>query len=465
MAIPCAVLMCQACNVIPAVAAHRARQCMETTRAMSDIAARLCAHAPDVLAIVNGLPPSASAPWSICTETPLRGDFDAFGAPQVGITLPGAPAAAQILLDSAREERLPTREIASVGLDHGALVPLYFLQQVGWQGPTLLISVPSTNADEQAVFMGRAIARASERSDQRWALIASGDMSQRLTPNAIDGYHPRAKDFDRIFRARLEAGDVRGACTINRDLRQLAVEHVSDACKVVAAAVDFRSDGRVTHAYEAPFGVGYLTATLFEDGVPRERGDTRAREVWPWQSMLDIARQAMSSKIRYCPFYASPLPQPWNRPRGLFITLRDAQGKERGCVGHVEPQHGTLADELAACAAAAVVQDTRYARVTLHELGELDIEIALATKPEVVHDASTLDPKRYGVVVSSGRYRGVQLPGIANIETVEQQLSAAAVKGQLPSGRAWVIERFEVQRCSESKLRAELHANRARFGF
>jgi AMMECR1 domain-containing protein/aromatic ring-opening dioxygenase catalytic subunit (LigB family) len=430
---------------------------------MGDVAARVCAHAPDVLVLVNSLAGGNAVPWSICSETPLRGDFEHFGASQVGITLPGAPDAARQLASVAREAQLSSREIAGAGLDHGALVPLYFLQQAGWQGATLLVCLPGTDNHDEAA-MGRAIARAAEQAGQRWAIVASGDMSQRLTPNAIDGYHPRAKDFDRIFRTRIEAGDLRGACTINRELRKLAVEHASDVCTVAAGAVDYRADGHHSYAYEGPFGVGYLTALLYEEGVPRERGDGRARELWPWPTMLDIARQAMSAKIRYSPFRPAPLPQPWNASRGAFVSVRDQAGNERGCVGHVEPLHGTLAEELAACAAAAVTQDTRFARVTLHELGELDIVITLLTKPEIVHDASTLDPQRYGVVVSSGRFRGVQLPCTAGITSVEQQLTAAAAKGPLPPGRPWVIERFEVQQSSESKLRAELHAERERDG-
>jgi AMMECR1 domain-containing protein/aromatic ring-opening dioxygenase catalytic subunit (LigB family) len=464
MSISCAVLMCHTPDVIPAVAGHRARQCATTTRAMSDLAVRLCAHAPDVLVLVNSVVPQSAAPWSICGETPLRGDFDAFRAPQVGISLPGAPEAAKRLLSVAREAQLPTREIAGIGLDRGALVPLYFLQQAGWQGATLLVTLPSTsNGDEAA--MGRAITLAADQAGQRWAIVASGDMSQRLTPNATDGYHPRAKDFDRIFRTRIEAGDLRGACTINSELRKLANERASAPCLVAAGAVDFQSAGQNTYAYEGPFGVGMLSAVLYEADVPREHGGTRARELWPWPSMLDIARQAMSAKLRYNPFRPNALPQPWNAPRGAFVGLRDQAGNERGCIGHVEPQHGTLAEEIAVCAALAVTHDTRFARVSLYELGGLDIEIAIVSKPEPVLDTTTLEPQRYGVVVNSGRYTGVQLPGVAGITTIEQQLTAAAVKGQLPAGRPWVISRFEVQRSSESQLRADLQAARSRNGW
>src|ERR1700712_5016609 len=139
MPIPCAVLMCHAPIVVPDVAGNRARQCSETTRAMGDLAARLCAHAPDVLVIVS--PHAARHPtrWGICAETPLQGNFGSLGVDQVGVTLPGAPDAALRLAPLARELRLTTREMVGNELDHGTLVPLYFLSKAGSTGPTLLL--------------------------------------------------------------------------------------------------------------------------------------------------------------------------------------------------------------------------------------------------------------------------------------------------------------------------------------
>jgi len=75
-----------------------------------------------------------------------------------------------------------------------------------------------------------------------------------------------------------------------------------------------------------------------------------------------------------------------------------------------------------------------------------------------VTDISTLDPKHFGVVVSSGRARGVLLPGIEGVDTVEEQLRLAAAKGQLPASRTWVIERFEVMKGEDGVLEAQ-HAH------
>jgi AmmeMemoRadiSam system protein A len=447
MAIPCSVLMCHAPIVIPDVAGHRARQCAETTRAMRDIASRICAHGPDAVVLVSPHGPRHATRWGICTQSPLSGNFGRFGADHIGVIVPGAPPAAARLTPIARAMRLTTREIAGDNLDHGALVPLYFLKQAGWDGPTLLIALPQsgTKSEER---MGQAIARAADEAGERWVILASGDMSHRLNPNAPAGYHPLAKEFDRTFKTRIDAGDLRGACAIETELREIAAEDVIDSCAVAAGAVGYRSEGHRTYSYEGPFGVGYLEAVLQEE-VPPHSGAHDYSEHRPWPMMLQIARDAILARITHNAYRPPVLPKPWNNPQGVFVTLRRTDGALRGCIGHVDPLFAGLAEEVADCAAAAATQDTRFARVSPNELPNISIEVSLLSRPEPVADMSELDPKRYGLVVSSGRARGVLLPNVPEVNTVEDQLRIAASKGQLPPGRPWIIERFEVAKAVE----------------
>lgn len=280
-------------------------------------------------------------------------------------------------------------------------------------------------------------------------------MSHRLIPSAPAGYHPLAKEFDRTFKARIDAGDLRGACAVDPHLRELAAENVVDTTTVAAAAVGYKNHGHRTYAYEGPFGVGYLEAVLFEEAPPDldrpSRVDGSDPQTRPWETMLRIARDAIYAKITHGAPRAHALPTPWNTPQGVYVTLLDRDGKQRGCMGHVEPLYGTLAEEVAACAAAAATQDMRFARVSPNELPHVTIEISLLGKLEEVSDLSTLDPSRYGVAVSAGRARGVLLPGLPGLDTVEEQLRVAASKGHLPAGRPWVIQRFEVQKRSDAR--------------
>lgn len=443
MAISCAVLMCHAPIVVPAVAGERAAQCSGTTQAMRAAAERVCAHAPAVLVLISPHGPRDRNRWSVCTAEALRGSFARFGAAHARLSVPGAPAAAELLMAQAREQglELAQLEYEPLDYDHGALVPLYFTHQAGYRGPTLIVTPPARHSQchEQ---VGRAIAAAASAAGQRWVVLASGDMSHRLIPGAPAGYDPRAAQFDERFRTLIARGAFREACKLNAALRELAAEDVIDSVSVAAAAVDYQNVGHTTLCYEGPFGVGYLEAVLY---------DAQASEP-PWDELLRGAREAITRHLAHedPPSYVL-LPEPWRAARGVFVTLRRLDGTLRGCVGHTTPTHRTLVDEVAACAVAAAERDTRFRPVSAQELPSLCIEISLLTPPERVNDLRELDPQRYGIIVSCGSARGVLLPNVEGVSTYEQQIRIAADKGELPRDRQgeWQIERFEVQKGAE----------------
>jgi aromatic ring-opening dioxygenase LigB subunit len=187
---------------------------------------------------------------------PIRGDFGAFGVSSVGIDLPAAPSV-------VRELAGDTVLLEPRALDHGAMVPLWFVQEAGWRGPTAVIALPWVEGGEAA--MGEAIARAS--GAERWAVLASGDMSHQLQPGAPSGFDPRARTFDETFVRHVAAGDLRGAAAIDAELRALAAEDVVASVAIGAAAAGWRSEGHRLIAYEGPFGVGYCEAVLYAEAA------------------------------------------------------------------------------------------------------------------------------------------------------------------------------------------------------
>jgi len=365
--------------------------------------------------------------------------------------LPGAPELARVLRRSADGEGLATCQLSGRGLDHGALVPLYFVREAGWTGPTLLLSLPHPGTNTEAA-MGRALARAAEEIGRRVCVLASGDMSHRLTPDAPAGFHPRARAFDERFRELIARGELQDAVGIDAALRELAAEDVVDSCAVAAGAVGFDATGhRVLH-YEGPFGVGYLEAVLHETASRDERAASSGRDgdgAHPPSELLSIARASIAANLRSQRYRPPGLPPPWRRSRGVFVTLRTAENELRGCIGHVEPMYLTLAQEVAACAAAAATRDTRFSRVHHHELERLRIEISLLGQAETVASIAELDPARYGVLVSDGLQRGVLLPGIAGIHTAREQVRIAAAKAGLSPEALIELQRFEVVKLGE----------------
>jgi aromatic ring-opening dioxygenase LigB subunit len=112
--------------------------------------------------------------------------------------------------------------------------------------------------------LGRALAGAAAGLEKHIAIVASGDMSHRLTPDSPAGYDPRARQFDDEFIACLRRGAYRDLEHFDRELQKLAGEDALDSTLVALAAVNWQTTGHEILSYEGPFGVGYGVAALFD---------------------------------------------------------------------------------------------------------------------------------------------------------------------------------------------------------
>ena len=74
-------------------------------------------------------------------------------------------------------------------------------------------------------------------------------------------------------------------------------------------------------------------------------------------------------------------------------------------------------------------RDPRFDRVREDELGLLEINVDILGKPEYIEGPEELDVRRYGVIVSCGMKRGLLLPDLEGIDTVENQIRIAMRKG------------------------------------
>lgn len=257
-----AVLMCHAPIVIPEVAGERAGDCRDSTAGMRAAGAFLAGLDLDALVVLSPHTPRHPSAFTMAAGDVLRGDFGAFRAPQVRFELPVARDGADAIAAACRGVGLPhPQEVRVEPLDHGAAVPLYFAWEAGWRGPTVLMGFPFNSNLRADAALGEAVAAAADVMGQRWALLASGDMSHRLLPGAPAGFDPRAREFDAWIVDRVREGDYDGATAVDGRLRRLAAEDVVDSVAVASAACQ-GSEGHRLLSYEGPFGVGYLVAIL-----------------------------------------------------------------------------------------------------------------------------------------------------------------------------------------------------------
>ncbi len=120
-------------------------------------------------------------------------------------------------------------------------------------------------------------------------------------------------------------------------------------------------------------------------------------------------------------------------------------GRLRGCIGTILPTQPTLAEEVAANAVQAAEKDPRFPQLAADELSDLDISVDVLHAPEPC-TPDDLDPRHYGVIVSSGWRRGLLLPDLEGVDDVETQVEIAMRKAGIGPGEPHDLERFRVDR-------------------
>jgi len=258
-----AVFMCHAPIVVPSMGGSRAECCKATTEAMQSAAEELANTKPDRVIVFN--PHTICFPNAYtCIDMPssIHGSFKAFGRPDLKAEFPSESRFYKYLARSATDNHFAIEIQEMEELDHGAMVPLWFLQNAGFKGPVCVLGFPWRSTQEAHTEFGRFLRQACGRYEGRAAIIASGDGSHRLQHGAPSGYHPRACEFDKAFKELVETGELLNASRLPVDLRDLAAEDSSESMAIAAGAIgDTVPNARVL-SYEAPFGVGYLVAVL-----------------------------------------------------------------------------------------------------------------------------------------------------------------------------------------------------------
>jgi AmmeMemoRadiSam system protein A len=130
---------------------------------------------------------------------------------------------------------------------------------------------------------------------------------------------------------------------------------------------------------------------------------------------------------------------------GVFVSIHK-KGALRGCIGTFEPQQVNVAGEIIVNAISSATRDPRFPAITAKELKDLDYSVDVLTKPEPVADASELDPKKYGVIVESGWRRGLLLPDLEGVDSVDYQIDICRQKGGIGPDEPVNLYRFEVKR-------------------
>lgn len=441
-------LFCHAPIVVPAVGGRRGEASARTTAAMAALGREVVASAPDVVIVVSPHTPRVAGALPLLARG-VDADFVDFRA-DVRFSLPGIVDEVG-LMGAARDVGVALEPIRVRRLDHGAAVPLFFLHEAGWRGPTVVIGLPHPD-DAAGPGDSLAIDEALGRALRAWAhglrvaLVCSGDGSHRLTADAPAGFHPEAATFDRAMLSLLQRGDDAGVRWLDPSLREVAGEDIVDSV-VVGASAARRARGRCVLSHEHPFGVGYTVAVLDDAG-----GDADVLAA-PRPALLMLARASLAAALRGDAPPALPGDDASDDDAwGVMVSWhRRDDGALRGCLGHV-PRRAGLAATVREMAVAAATRDPRFAPVTIDELDDLVATITLVGRPEDIDAVDDVhDPDVFGLMVRAGARQGLLLPDLAGVDTAAWQLRITLEKARIAPGEPVFLQRFRARSLTEAR--------------
>jgi AmmeMemoRadiSam system protein A len=337
------------------------------------------------------------------------------------------------------------------------MVPLVFLAEPGLTCEVVRIGLSGLDAIMH-YRLGKCIKRVAKELDRDVVIVASGDLSHKLTEDGPYGFSKEGPIFDENVTKAMADGDFLSMMTFDPQLCASAAECGLGAFRIMAGAFDHQAVKSELLSYEGPFGVGYAVACFEPDGddearvfdvrcqqEERKRMDKiRGRE----DAYVRLARNTVETFVKTHAIPALPdgLPEEMtNRRAGVFVSLK-IRGKLRGCIGTISAVTDSIAEEIVRNAVSSCSEDPRFSPVTANELDRIDYSVDVLGPAEKIDSIEALDAKKYGVIVTSGYRRGLLLPNLEGVDTVDEQLRIAKQKGGIPEDERCRMERFEVVR-------------------
>lgn len=440
--------------IIPGVGNGRERGIQHTIDAYEEVGRRVAALAPQTIVVTSPHSVMYRDYFHISPGRRASGSFSQYGdsADRYSATYDQDFVRELSTAAGTEGERDPR-------LDHATMIPLHFVQRYYQDFQLVRIGLSGLSVADH-YRLGMLIRQVAAKLDRRVVLIASGDLSHKLTPDGPYGFAPEGPVFDERVTADFATGDFLDLLEVDRGFAERAAECGLRSFQIMAGALDRTEVRSELLSYEGPFGVGYGVGAFEPLGPDPSRNLLDQYLTWHAEQMaarkaaedplVALARLSLETYVRTGRRAKLPgdLPAELTATRaGCFVSLKE-DGELRGCIGTILPTRASLAEEILSNAVSAGCHDPRFSPVRAAELPELVYDVDVLTTPEPIASEKDLDPKRYGVIVSTddGR-RGLLLPDLDGVDTVEEQVRIAARKGGISvSHDDYRLERFEVVR-------------------
>lgn len=445
--------------IIPEVGKGEEKKVSSTINSYREAARRIAELKPDTIIITSPHSIMYSDYFHISPGESARGDFGQFGAKKVSFQVDYDEEFVEALEAKTEREGLQAGTLGekNPALDHGTMVPLYFINEYLKDYKLVRIGLSGQSLPDH-YHLGRCIADTAEKLGRRIVFVASGDLSHRLKEDGPYGFAREGVEFDQQITEAMKKGNFLKFLEFSPDFCEAAGECGLRSFIIMAGALTGKKVSSELLSYEGTFGVGYAVCEFkitgedesrcFDEIFTRKQRELARERQKSEDAFVHLARTSLETYVTTGEYATMPdnLPEELTKRRaGVFVSLKK-HGSLRGCIGTIAPVTESIAREILRNAVSAGTEDPRFAPVSENELPELVYSVDVLAEPEPIQYMTDLDVKRYGVIVTSGRKRGLLLPNLEGVDSVEQQVEIAKKKAGIYDNETFAMERFEVVR-------------------
>lgn len=402
----------------------------------------------------------------ISTSDRLSGNFGKFGSSEVIMEFENNTILVDKIIKNAKvkgisagglDEHLMKKYKISKELDHGTLVPLYYINKEISNFKIVHISIAGLSPQELYRF-GMCISEAVRESNENVVFIASGDLSHRLSHDAPYGFNKCGREFDEMLINCIKDLDIEKLMEVDEDFCESAGECGLRSFIIMFGAVDGLELKPEVYSYEGPFGVGYSVSRFTVGDENPDRQVLRLLDEKNYKKIegirngedpyIALARRALETYVRQNSIIKvdrDVTDEMLLNKAGTFVSLKK-YGQLRGCIGTTGPTKKNIAEEIIHNAISSGTQDPRFDSVEEDELDKLVYSVDVLNQAEHIDSINELDVIKYGVIVRSGRKSGLLLPNLEGVDTPEKQVAIALQKAGIRQDEKYSMERFEVIR-------------------
>jgi aromatic ring-opening dioxygenase LigB subunit len=243
-----------------------------TIEAMEKLAEVFSNSGVETLILISPHGPLQFDQFTLNKALSFEGHFKNFGDFKTELIFRNDLRLIQEIEKNLKNQKIPVRSVDIMELDHGSLVPLYYLsspsrQKAGRENKNpqefKLVHLAFSLLDFKTHYkVGEILQRTINNEQRAIGIVASGDLSHRLLPDAPGGFSPEGKKFDKKLISLIEKKDVKGILNLDPDFVEAAGECGFRSILILLGALDNLKWKPEILSYEGPFGVGYMVANF-----------------------------------------------------------------------------------------------------------------------------------------------------------------------------------------------------------